>query len=87
VSNVTTCKCAGCAGLRQRYAKDPTLLQFYARKLLQRGWSGKTDEVEKAYLASHADWYQAAQERGQEIAKKELRDVSGNASGWAKTSE
>ena len=68
MTNVKTCKCQGCAGLRQRYQKDPTLLQFYAKKLLQRGWAGKTDDVEKSYMESHADWYQAAQERGREVA-------------------
>jgi hypothetical protein len=68
MGNEQPCQCAGCAGLHQRYRKDPTLLQFYATELIQRGWAGKPDDVERAYIASHADWYQAAQERGREIA-------------------
>jgi hypothetical protein len=68
MTSVAICKCEGCAGLRQRYQKDPTLLQFYAKKLLQRGWAGKTDDVEKAYMASHAEWYQVIQENGRRVA-------------------
>jgi hypothetical protein len=67
-TNVKTCPCAGCAGLRQRYREDPALLQFCALRLLQRGWAGRTDDVEKLYMENHADWYQAAQERGRESA-------------------
>ena len=44
------------------------MLAFYRRKLLVRGWAGATDDVEKAYMASHAEWYQKMQERGRELA-------------------
>jgi hypothetical protein len=76
-TNVKTCPCAGCAGLRQRYREDPALLQFCALRLLQRGWAGRTDDVEKLYMENHADWYQAAQERGRESAALNFENLQG----------
>jgi hypothetical protein len=58
------CKCAGCAGLAKRYKSDPDLLAFYRRRLLQNGWAGNADEVEKAYQMSHAAWARARHESG-----------------------
>lgn len=63
------CQCAGCAGLARRYKSDADLLAFYRRKLLQMGWAGKTDDVEKAYQHSHAPWAKAAQESGARLAQ------------------
>lgn len=60
------CSCSGCQGLRTRYAGDDRLLNFYAQRLLQRGWAGVTDDVEKAYMTAHAEWYKAAQEKGRQ---------------------
>lgn len=40
--------------MRQRYPTDIDLLQFYGRKLIQRGWAGEMDAVERAYRRSHA---------------------------------
>ena len=65
-----TCKCAGCTGLAKRYKSDPDLLAFYRRKLLQKGWAGQTDDVEKAYMLAHAPWYKGLVERGRETAAK-----------------
>jgi hypothetical protein len=92
---VETCKCDGCAGLRRRYGKDSQLLQFYAKNLLIRGWAGQTDDVEKAYMASHAPWYDAMIQRGKEMAEqgflfkpvenRKSPEASGKASRRAKT--
>ena len=74
----------GLCGLRQRYCKDPNLLQFYAERLLQRGWAGTTDDLEKAYLASHVGWYQAAQERGRKIGAMNFEASQGRPPGGPK---
>jgi hypothetical protein len=55
--------------LASRYKKDAVLLGFYRRRLLQRGWAGVTDDVEKAYLAAHAPWYRVLQEQGRRLAE------------------
>jgi len=39
--------------MRERYAKDPVLLDFYRRRLLEPGWPGELDDVELGYLKSH----------------------------------
>ena len=65
-----TCGCDGCAGLARRYKSDPDLLALYRRKLLQMGWAGNTDDVEKAYMLAHAPWYKALVERGRETAAR-----------------
>ena len=62
------CNCDGCAGLARRYKNDPKLLAFYRTKLLQKGWAGQTDDVEKAYMTAHAGWYRDMQERGRQLA-------------------
>lgn len=67
---VDTCECVGCQGLRGRYKKDPALLHFYARNLLQRGWAGGVDDVEAAYMMAHAPWYKGAVERGRQTAAR-----------------
>jgi hypothetical protein len=52
--------CAACKALRDETQSDE-LFDFYARKLLIRGWAGKTSPIEKAYIAAHPpDWYKAA---------------------------
>ena len=48
------CRCRACGWLKRRYANDPDLLEFYKRKLLQRGWAGVADDVEQAYRLAHA---------------------------------
>ena len=65
-----SCKCSGCAGLARRYKGDPDLLAFYRRNLLQQGWAGATDDVEKAYMLAHARWYKALVERMTEQAAR-----------------
>ena len=65
-----TCGCDGCAGLARRYKSDPDLLALYRRKLLQMGWAGNTDDVEKAYMLAHAPWYKALVERMTEQAAR-----------------
>jgi hypothetical protein len=55
--------------LASRYQKDLVLLAFYRRRLLQRGWAGVTDDVEKAYQAAHAPWYKVLQEQGRRLAE------------------
>ena len=42
--------------LAERYRNDPELLAFYRKKLLQPGWAGRLDPVEKAYVRAHASW-------------------------------
>lgn len=37
------------SGLAAEYADDPVLLRFYMKKLMQRGWAGTFDPVEKRY--------------------------------------
>jgi hypothetical protein len=61
--------------LAGRYKKDPVLLAFYQRRLLQRGWAGNVDDTERAYMMSHAGWYRESVERGQATAAK---------TGWGK---
>jgi hypothetical protein len=65
----TVCRCAGCEGLGKRYGSDPDLLAFYRKRLLQRGWAGATDDIEKAYQVAHAPWAKAAQESGARLAQ------------------
>jgi hypothetical protein len=38
--------------LEERYAKDPELLEFYKKNLLEPGWAGELDPVELAYIKS-----------------------------------
>ena len=52
------CQCDGCNGLRARYSKDPYMVGFVGAKLLQRGWAGNMDVVEKAYQDSHSSWHE-----------------------------
>lgn len=56
------CKCEGCQGLRDRYPNDIQLRDFYRRKLLQRGWAGQRDKVERTYQRVHASWYTREEE-------------------------
>ncbi len=58
-----SCSCPACSALADRYRNDPQLLAFYRKKLLVRGWAGRTDEVEKAYILAHAPWAQANVEK------------------------
>mgnify|MGYP001078324372 CR=1 FL=1 len=38
--------------LKERYAIDPDLLQFYEKKLLIPGWAGELDRIELDYIKS-----------------------------------
>jgi len=38
--------------LRDKYAKDPSLLEHYERKLLEPGWAGELTPDELAYIKS-----------------------------------
>ena len=38
--------------LEERYAKDPELLAFYKKKLLEPGWAGELSPDEFAYVKS-----------------------------------
>jgi hypothetical protein len=70
---VQHCPCAGCAALRQEYKNDPDLLNFYAKKLLVRGWAGRhLSENERLYLSSHSDWYKSQLEKGKRLAAQYL---------------
>ena len=48
------CQCKGCAALRRVCGKDLALLEFYATRLLQRGWAGTLSPEERAYRMAHA---------------------------------
>ena len=56
----TECTCQACRDLARRYSKDSDLLAYYRKKLLTRGWAGRLDPVERAYVFAHAAWAQAA---------------------------
>jgi len=58
------CSCPACTALAERYRNDPQLLAFYRKKLLVKGWAGRTDKVEEAYILAHAPWAQHAAEVG-----------------------
>lgn len=58
------CRCPACSALAERYRNDPALLAFYRKKLLVKGWAGRTDPIEKAYILAHAPWAQHAAEVG-----------------------
>ncbi len=38
--------------LEERYARDPELLAFYRKRLLEPGWAGELDPDELAYVKS-----------------------------------
>lgn len=63
VSDITTCPCKGCQGMRRRYRNDPDLLAVYGKKLLQHGWAGELDEVERAYRRAHSTAARNASQR------------------------
>lgn len=73
---VLACRCDGCRGLQARYARDPKLLAFYGRILLQRGWAGRMDDVERAYALAHAPWYQAAVEKARRMREEHPNPVT-----------
>ena len=68
-----SCPCKACIGMRKMYGKDADLLEFYGRKLLQRGWAGKTDPVEQAYRRAYAKGGEAAAVRGEQLAAQANR--------------
>jgi hypothetical protein len=39
--------------LAARYRDDPDLFHLHRRKLLIRGWAGRLDDLERAYLRAH----------------------------------
>ncbi len=39
------------ATLEEIYKDDPALLNLYKRKLIQRGWAGRTTPEEKEFIA------------------------------------
>lgn len=55
------CGCGGCLALTSLYGADPQLHLFYRRRLLQRGWAGKSREApeERVYQKFHAEWARA----------------------------
>ena len=57
------CNCPACMALAERYRNDPKLLDFYRKRLLVRGWAGRPDDVERAYILAHAPWAQANVEK------------------------
>jgi hypothetical protein len=57
------CDCPACTALAAEYEGDPKLLAFYRKKLLIRGWAGRTSPTEKAYILAHATWARLAAER------------------------
>jgi hypothetical protein len=75
------CPCNGCQGLRAAYAADPALLSLYARKLLVRGWAGRLDDVERAYVAAHAEWHRAGVEKACTLRKRLTQAQSSHADG------
>lgn len=54
-----TCTCDVCTALAAQYESDPGLTWLYRKKLVIRGWAGKTTPTEKAYILAHAPWAQA----------------------------
>jgi len=40
------------ATLEERYASDPSLLEFYKKKLLEPGWAGGLRRYELEYIKS-----------------------------------
>jgi hypothetical protein len=50
------CTCTACTDLRAEIGGDPALVDLYGRKLLRRGWAGRTSEQEQAYLLAHSTW-------------------------------
>ena len=67
------CSCPACTALAERYRNDPGLLAFYRKKLLIRGWAGRTDDVERAYILAHAEWAQKQSERARRNRPWEAR--------------
>ena len=60
-----TCPCKACVGMRKAYGKDPALLEFYGKKLLERGWAtGEKPPYESAYVLAHARWAKGLAGRG-----------------------
>lgn len=51
-----TCPCGGCAALADELRGDAAMLTLYRKKLLVRGWAGKSSDAEKAYQKAHATW-------------------------------
>ena len=62
------CPCDGCAVLRREVGADPDLFALYRKKLLIRGWAGKTTPAEKQYQQAHASWAQSAARSGARLA-------------------
>jgi hypothetical protein len=54
------CQCNGCNELRLDLTADSALQNHYGKRLLQRGWAGRTSPAEAAYVRAHAGWAQAA---------------------------
>jgi hypothetical protein len=51
--DIHVCPCRACAGMRRRWDSDVTLLEFYAKRLLRKGWCGQMDDLERAYRRAH----------------------------------
>jgi hypothetical protein len=77
-------KAAEESGLAAEYAGDPTLLEFYARRLLRRGWAGNMMPTEARYVAlvhkaqgkyiGVGDRLRAARTESTERARKVVRE-------------
>ncbi len=57
------CDCEACRNLAAEVGDDAQLLDLYARKLLIRGWAGRTSKAEKAYILTHSTWAQDLADR------------------------
>lgn len=77
------CACAGCAALARLYGSDPQLHLFYRRRLLQKGWAGKSREApeERQYQKAHATWAQAGSAIGLFATPVRDQDVLGDGDG------
>jgi hypothetical protein len=78
------CPCAACETLR---AEVPTNFPWLRRKLLHRGWAGKTSPAEKGYQRAHAPWAVAkgAPTVAQQASRHRLgvRDQKSSNANWS----
>jgi hypothetical protein len=62
------------SGLAELYASDPSMLEFYKKKLLIWGWSGPRDPVEDAYIKAARRLMGKGQSEKQVLARNLLHD-------------
>jgi hypothetical protein len=73
-SFIPHCPCQACANLR---ADRPSQWSWLPHKLLIRGWAGKTDPREKAFIRAHAPWAQRSPDQITQ-ARKNFGKTSGS---------